>query len=138
VTTAIADQIVVTVRSAPPAELLRRLTAELQKLDAIDQLGAGGSPAAVAGRVADVQAVIEHELETSGLLIPNATPTQTPAASATPRASATPDASATPGATATATPEPSATPPQTPTPTPTPTPTATPAATSTATATATP
>src|SRR3954471_5356628 len=61
VTTAIAAQIVVTLDSKPPEELLRRLTEELRKLDAIDDLGAGGTPAAVAAAVAQVQKEIEHE-----------------------------------------------------------------------------
>jgi putative peptide zinc metalloprotease protein len=68
VTTAIADQIVVTITAEPPAELLQRLTAELQKLDAISQLGAGGSPAAVAAEVGQVQDEIQHDLDASGLL----------------------------------------------------------------------
>jgi putative peptide zinc metalloprotease protein len=115
VTTAIADQIVVTLRAAPSQELIRRLTTELRQLNAISLLGAGGTPGAVADRVAAIQAQIEHELDTSGLRVPTPTPTASPTASAT----------ATPTATATATPSPSATPTTTPTPTPTPTPTAT-------------
>src|SRR3954471_5446571 len=61
ITTAIAAQIVVTLNSKPPEELVRRLTEELRKLDAIDDLGAGGTPAAVAAAVAQVQKEIEHE-----------------------------------------------------------------------------
>jgi putative peptide zinc metalloprotease protein len=123
VTTAIADQIVVSLRAVPPAELLRRLTEELKKLDAIEQLGAGGSPDAVAAQVAAVQQEIEQELDDSGLRVP--TPTPTP--SATPEATATPEPTATPETTAT--PEPTATP--TPTPSPTEAPTETPAPTAT-------
>jgi putative peptide zinc metalloprotease protein len=127
VTVAIADQIVMTVRSVPSDELIRALTAELQKLDAIKQLG--GSPADVANAVAGVQHEIEDELQASGLLTatptptatatasPSRTPTASPASTATPGASATPQSTATPTETATATP--------TPTDTPTPTPTAT-------------
>jgi putative peptide zinc metalloprotease protein len=127
ITTAIADQIVVTVRSVPSDELVRALTAELQKLGAIEQLGAGGSPADVAAAVAGVQHDIEQELKDSGLLVPAATPTATPTATATatPRASptASPTATAQAGETATATP--TATPTATDTPAPTPTATAT-------------
>ena len=55
ITTAIAKQIVVSVTSAPSEELLRRLTAELQKLDAIDT---NDSPAEV---LAQVNAVTDDD-----------------------------------------------------------------------------
>jgi putative peptide zinc metalloprotease protein len=129
ITTAIAQQIVVSLRSAPPEELIRRLTEELKKLDAIAALAAGGSPADVAALVAAVRDEIEKEIDDSGLRVPTPTPTAT--ATPTP----TPTATATPEATATATPSPAATPTDTPAPTATPTPTDTPPA---ATATATP
>jgi putative peptide zinc metalloprotease protein len=128
ITTAIADQIVVTLKAAPPEALVRALTAELSRLGAIKELGAGGTPAAVAAAVAAVQAEIEKELQDSGLTYP--TPTPTPAASATaspgasPSATPTPSASATP--TDTATPSPTPTDTATPSPTGTPTPSATP------------
>jgi putative peptide zinc metalloprotease protein len=123
ITTAIAEQIVVTLKSAPSDELLRRLAEELQKLHAIEELGAGGSPAEVAAFVAAVQAAIEHELDTSGLRASAATPTPTPTASPspTPTATATPEPGATPAPTATPTPSPSATPTATATGTPSPT-----------------
>ena len=123
VTTAIADQIVVSLRATPPEALIRALTAELSRLGAIKELGAGGTPAAVAAAVAAVQAAIEKELHDSGLPYP----TPTPAASAT--------ASPTPSPSATATPAASATPTETPSPTPTDTPTPTPTATATPSAT---
>jgi putative peptide zinc metalloprotease protein len=126
ITTAIADQIVVSLKAAPPEALIRALTAELSKLGAIKELGAGGTPAAVAAAVAAVQTEIEKELRNSGLTYP--TPTPTPVASATPSPTASP--------TATATPDASASP--TDTPTPTPTDTATPSPTDTATPSATP
>ncbi|MDA0173406.1 hypothetical protein OJ998_30160 [Solirubrobacter taibaiensis] len=133
ITTAIASQIVVSVKSAPSEELLRRLTEELRKLDAIDDLGDGGTPAAVARIVADVQREVEQELAESGL-----TPTPTPSATETPTPTPTP--TATPTETAAPAETPSATAATTPSDTPSPTPTAsaTPVTTATATATATP
>jgi putative peptide zinc metalloprotease protein len=141
ITTAIADQIVVTIRALPPAELLQRLTDELKKLDAISQLGAGGSPAAVAGSVFDVQHEIEQELDDSGLLTqprssntaapPGTTPAATPDPVATPDPSETPSSSVTPQPTATPTPTATATPSASATPTATPTASATPTATPT-------
>jgi putative peptide zinc metalloprotease protein len=121
ITTAIATQIIVTLNAVPSDELLRRLTAELQRLDAIDELvGAGGSPQQVAALVDDVQNAINDELDSSGLRIPSATPTPGPTASPSANATPTPEATATPEPTATATP--------TPTPTATPTPTVEPSA----------
>jgi putative peptide zinc metalloprotease protein len=117
VTTAIATQIVISLSAVPSDELLRRLTAELQKLDAIDELvGAGGSPEQVAALVDEVQNALNEELDRSGLRIPSATPTPAPTASPAASPTATPEA--------TATPEPTATPTPTPAPTETPTPTA--------------
>lgn len=43
VTTAIADQIVVTLRSQPTAELMTKLNAASKELDALPELGAGGT-----------------------------------------------------------------------------------------------
>jgi putative peptide zinc metalloprotease protein len=129
ITTAIATQIVVTLRSEPSDELLRRLTEELRKLDAIKDLGAGGTPAAVAAVVDQVQREINQELGDSGA-VATPTPTPTPSATPTPTPSASPTAS--PSATATPSPTPTSTP------TDTATPTATPADTPTPTATATP
>ena len=43
VTTAIADQIVGTLRDIPSQELVQRLTVELAQLHAIDSLGSGGT-----------------------------------------------------------------------------------------------
>ena len=142
VTTAIAKQIVVSVTSQPSPELIKQLTEELKKLDAIDALvGSGGSPEDVLKIVNDVQQGIQKDLEDSGQLPPpKPAPSATPAASASPPPAGTatpspsPDETATPPPTATATP--SGTPTATPTPaetgTPTPTPTATPAETPTA------
>jgi putative peptide zinc metalloprotease protein len=63
ITTAIAKQIVVSVTSAPSEELLRRLTAELQKLDAID---ANDSPADVLAQVNAVTEAIRRALDERG------------------------------------------------------------------------
>jgi putative peptide zinc metalloprotease protein len=127
VTTAIADQIVVTLKAAPPEALVRALTAELSRLGAIKELGANGTPAAVAAAVAAVQAEIEKDLQNSGLTYPTATPTPAATATATASPAASPSATATPAA--------SATPTETPSPTATPTPTPSPTATATASAT---
>ncbi len=126
VTVAIAHQIVVSLQSVPSEDLLRRLTEELQKLDAIEELGPHPSPAAVHEHVKAVQEAVGRTLEESGLPVP--TPTPTPSATPSPAAEAptpTPEAEATP----TPTPTPTETPTPTPTATPTPeapTPTATP------------
>src|SRR5829696_2475283 len=134
ITTAIAKQIVVSVKSAPSEELVRRLTAELQKLDAIDT---SDSPADVLAQVNAVTDAIQRQLDASGITYPK--PASTPAPAKAPEAEASPDASATPESTPTPTPTPAAsaspeptaspTPAETATPTPTPTPTVTPAPT---------
>ena len=125
ITTAIAKQIVVSVTSAPSEDLVRRLTAELEKLGAIDT---NDSPAEVLAQVNAVNDAIQRELDESGITYPKATPTPAPAK--TPDATGSPDASATPGSAASPTPTPSptatATPTETATPTPTPTATSTP------------
>jgi putative peptide zinc metalloprotease protein len=127
ITTAIASQIVVTLKALPSDELLQRLTDELKKLDAISALGANGTPANVAKSVQQVQDEIDQELSDSGLLTnpPKATATATPQASSTPGSSATPDPSATPDASATPTPTPTPSATATPTATASPSPTAT-------------
>ena len=66
-TTALADQLVVTLTAAPSQQLLDTLTAELKQLDALPKLGAGGTPSAVASEVATVQQEIETALQNSGL-----------------------------------------------------------------------
>jgi hypothetical protein len=106
---------VLTVDSLPSDELLQRLNAELEKLNAIDETD---SPAEVLEQVNGVAEAIDKELEAEGLVDP--TPTPTPSPTATPTPTATPEATATPEPTATPTPTP------TETPTPEPTPTATP------------
>ena len=68
VTTAIANQIVVTIKSQPSQELSMRLNAALRKLDGIASSGAGGSPSEIAAQVQAVQEEIERDLDESGLL----------------------------------------------------------------------
>ena len=136
ITAAFANQMVISLKSAPSDELIRRLTEELKKLDAIDT---SDSPAEVLAQVNAVSDAINRALDESGITYPKATPTPQPAAE-TPSATPTPDESATPGASATPTPtpSPSATGTETPSPTPTPTATATPSPTPSATPTPTP
>ena len=133
ITTAIAKQIVISVTSAPSEELLRRLTEELQKLDAIDT---SDSPAEVLAQVNAVSEAINRALDESGITYPKATPTPTPAASPEDRHAGRerdaaglvdPHADADarprrrhPTPTATETPAPTATPAETATPAPTP------------------
>jgi len=122
-TVAIAKQIVVTLQSVPSDELLAKLTAALEKLNAIDE---GDSPAEVAGIVNAVADEINRALEDSGQVAPTPTPTPTPTATPTPSPSPTPSPAATatptPTVSATATPTPTPTATETPTPTATPTP----------------
>jgi putative peptide zinc metalloprotease protein len=74
-TTAVADQIVVTLTSLPTADLVRRIEAALQQLNALPALGANGTPAAVAAQVAAVQQQIDDALRESGQLAQPATST---------------------------------------------------------------
>jgi putative peptide zinc metalloprotease protein len=146
ITTAIAKQLVISLRAAPSEELLQKLTEELRRLDAIDP---SDSPADVLREIDSISEAIQRHLDESGLTYPDetepATASPTPATSETPA----PAATASPGATAvaptptptaeattTATPEPTAT--ETPAPTQTATPAATPTAASTPEPTATP
>ena len=78
-TTAIADQIVVTLRSQPSQELLTKLTSALSKLNALPALGANGTPAAVASEVGAVQDAVTAALNESGQLATpiSTTPTST-------------------------------------------------------------
>lgn len=73
-TTAIADQIVVTLKAQPSAALVAKLEADLKQLGALPQLGANGSPAAIASEVATVQQQVDTELANSGLLANSTTP----------------------------------------------------------------
>jgi putative peptide zinc metalloprotease protein len=88
VTTALADQIVVTLTAQPSQQLLDTLTADLKQLNALPALGAGGTPSAVASEVGAVQQEIDTALKNSGLVAnpPSSTSTST---TATPTASTT-------------------------------------------------
>jgi putative peptide zinc metalloprotease protein len=66
-TTALADQLVVTLSAQPSRTLVEELDADLKKLDALSALGANGTPTAVASEVASVQQQIETQLNNSGL-----------------------------------------------------------------------
>jgi putative peptide zinc metalloprotease protein len=102
-TTAIADQLVITLKSLPSAELVAKLNATLAQLNALPSLGAQGTPAAVASQVAAVQQQIDTELGDSGLPtqpITNGTTTGTTTTGAT---SAPTSSSTTPAPTATKT-----------------------------------
>jgi putative peptide zinc metalloprotease protein len=68
VTTALADQIVVTLKSQPSQQLIDTLTADLKQLNALPALGAGGTPSAIAAEVGTVQKEIDTALQSSGLL----------------------------------------------------------------------
>lgn len=80
-TTAVADQLVLTLSAEPSADLMKRLTTQLKKLNAIQLLGAGADPTAIAAEVAAVQKQIVDDLSQSGLLV---TPTPSIASSAAP------------------------------------------------------
>jgi putative peptide zinc metalloprotease protein len=67
-TTAIADQMVVTLTAQPAGQLDRQLKAALRKLNALSLLGAGASPDEIAGQVVAIQQQIEKILSDSGLL----------------------------------------------------------------------
>jgi putative peptide zinc metalloprotease protein len=67
-TTALADQIVVTLSAAPSKALLSTLTADLRQLGDLSALGAGGTPTAIAAEVDEVQQQIDTALKQSGLL----------------------------------------------------------------------
>jgi putative peptide zinc metalloprotease protein len=88
VTTALADQIVVTLKAQPSQQLLDTLNADLGQLNALPALGAAGTPSAVAAEVATVQKEIDTALQGSGLETnpPSSTSTST---SATPPPSTT-------------------------------------------------
>jgi putative peptide zinc metalloprotease protein len=108
VTTAIADQIVVTLDKEPTPELLQKIEAALHQLDAIAALGKNASPAAVAAAVAAVQKQIDDAIAESGLASNKAatttTATTTTATTTTsPTQTATTTSTTTPAATTTAT-----------------------------------
>jgi putative peptide zinc metalloprotease protein len=81
-TTALADQIVVTLKAQPSQQLLDTLNADLKQLNALPTLGAAGTPNAVASEVSTVQNEIDSALQSSGLETnpPSSTSTSTTAA----------------------------------------------------------
>jgi putative peptide zinc metalloprotease protein len=101
-TAAIADQIVVTLTSQPTDELVAKIQAALQQLDAIKALGANATPAAIAAQVAQVQQQIDDALQASGQLSNTTTTTSTTTTATTPQAATTTTAT-TPTTTATTT-----------------------------------
>jgi putative peptide zinc metalloprotease protein len=86
-TTAIADQIVVTLKSQPTDELVAKIQDALKQLDAISALGAGATPAAIASAVTQVQKQIDDALQASGQV---ANPTTTTATTSTPTTTTAP------------------------------------------------
>ena len=126
VTTALADQIVVTLKAQPSQQLLDTLNGYLKQLNALPSLGANGTPAAVASEVGTVQQEIDTALQASGLETnpPSSTPTSTDAtgtsstttpapATSTPATTPTDTSSTTPPATAPTSSTTSTTPPTT-------------------------
>jgi putative peptide zinc metalloprotease protein len=67
ITTAIADQIVVTLKAMPRPALVARIEADLEQLNALPKLGAGAAPSAVDAAVQAVQNEIDGQLANSGL-----------------------------------------------------------------------
>jgi putative peptide zinc metalloprotease protein len=136
-TTALADQLVVTLKAQPSAALSQELENTLAELDALPLLGAKATPQAVAAQVQIVAQQIDSELAESGLVA--ATPSLQPTISVSPsapistgsQASTSVPIASIPGSTMTQAPTPTPTPspsvspapsPTTPTPNPTPTP----------------
>lgn len=66
-TTAIADQLVITLSAQPSQELLAKLEAALKQLGDLPALGAGATPAQIAAAVAQVQQQVDQVLQQSGL-----------------------------------------------------------------------
>jgi putative peptide zinc metalloprotease protein len=105
ITTAVANQIVVTLNAQPSDALLAKLQDALQQLNALPQLGADGTPAAIAAAVTQVQQQIDTELNDSGLVANPPAPTTNSTTTST-----NPSAPPAPTTTATTTTTPAATP----------------------------
>jgi putative peptide zinc metalloprotease protein len=101
ITTALADQLVVTLSSTPSPALIAKLTAALQQLNALPSLGAGGTPAAISSAVSGVQHQIDSELNASGLLPPGTTSDSTASPGKTSNSSTTGSSTSTTGQTST-------------------------------------
>ncbi len=130
-TTAIADQLVVTLDKQPTATLERELEATLSQLKLLSKLGTHGTTAAVAALVATVSREVNAELNASGLVTSPATTTSA-TTSGTGSATTSAGGSST-GNTATSTTTPSSTTTTTTTTTPSSTTTTTPSSTTTTT-----
>jgi putative peptide zinc metalloprotease protein len=87
VTTAIADQLVVTLSGQPTQELIDRLTAALRRLDALKALGANATPAQIAAEVEQVQQEVDDALRQSGLATDQTSTTTTATGTTTPATS---------------------------------------------------
>ncbi|HVT65030.1 MAG TPA: hypothetical protein VHD81_07745 [Mycobacteriales bacterium] len=100
-TTAVADQLVVTLTKEPPASLTSRLEAAMRRLDLLPLFGASATPEQIESQVNAVQQKVESLLQSSGLLaqpLPSDSPTATATSSSTtsvPAQSASPDATST-------------------------------------------
>jgi putative peptide zinc metalloprotease protein len=97
-TTALADQLVITLAHTPSGALLAQLRQDLTQLGALPALGAGGTPAAVAAVVAQVQEEVEAQLAASGEVAPGAVPTTAPGGATATTVAGTGSASSSSGA----------------------------------------
>ena len=79
ITTAIANQIVVTLDEEPTPELLERLNAELRKLEELSSLGGDATPSEIAAEVEEIERQIHQELES----VSTGTTTTSPSTSTT-------------------------------------------------------
>lgn len=68
ITTAIANQIVVTLEEAPSEEMIAALMEALDDLDQLDEMFPNGSPADVAAAVDAIESEIQQQLDESGLI----------------------------------------------------------------------
>jgi putative peptide zinc metalloprotease protein len=105
-TTAIAEQMVVTLKAQATDHLVEELEQTLSQLNALQALGSHGDPAIIAADVAAIQQQIQDELDQSGLVSSSPGPASTPSgpgSGTSPTPFATPDGSSAPPA-ATATP----------------------------------
>jgi putative peptide zinc metalloprotease protein len=67
-TTAIADQMVVTLEAQPTAQLVSQIDAALHRLGQVSSLGSGATPSAIAAAVGSVETQISGALAASGLV----------------------------------------------------------------------
>ncbi|HWC33618.1 MAG TPA: hypothetical protein VG650_02210 [Mycobacteriales bacterium] len=103
-TTAVADQLVVTLTSTPSQDLVDRLQAALKRLNLLPLLGTNATPSGIADQVMAVQHNVEDLLQQSGLLatpLTSSSPAPTSAATSIPsqQPAPTPTATASGGST---------------------------------------